>query len=93
MAGQGIARGHDGDSGTALALPILLFHEGSTMEDTRCCGSGTCIINAEGLCWCGQRWDGTRMCAPEPLQPAAAGEGDGSKGIPVPTATDTGQAR
>lgn len=35
------------------------------MEDPRCCGSGTCIINAEGFCWCGQRWNGTRMCFPE----------------------------
>jgi hypothetical protein len=31
-------------------------------EDTRCCGSGTCIIDAEGRCWCGQRWDGQTMC-------------------------------
>ncbi|EDZ64029.1 hypothetical protein KB13_161 [beta proteobacterium KB13] len=31
------------------------------MEDKRCCGSGTCIINAEGLCWCGQQWDGEKM--------------------------------
>ena len=30
-------------------------------SDTRCCGSGTCIINAEGECWCGQQWDGERM--------------------------------
>ncbi len=36
------------------------------MEDPRCCGTGTCIINEEGFCWCGQRWDGTRMCFPEP---------------------------
>jgi hypothetical protein len=36
------------------------------MEDPRCCGTGTCIINAEGLCWCGQRWDGVRMSFPEP---------------------------
>jgi hypothetical protein len=35
------------------------------MEDTRCCGTGTCIINSQGYCWCGQRWDGTRMCFPE----------------------------
>lgn len=36
-------------------------------DDPRCCGTGTCIINAEGLCWCGQRWDGEKMCfAPEP---------------------------
>ena len=33
--------------------------------DTRCCGSGTCLINAEGLCWCGQRWDGNDMLPPE----------------------------
>lgn len=36
------------------------------MEDTRCCGTGTCIINAEGYCWCGQRWNGERMCFPDP---------------------------
>ena len=34
------------------------------MEDERCCGSGTCIINAEGRCWCGQQWDGTSMKFP-----------------------------
>ena len=34
-------------------------------EDIRCCGTGTCIINAEGFCWCGQRWDGEKMCFPE----------------------------
>ena len=42
-------------------------------EDTRCCGSGTCIIDAEGRCWCGQRWDGERLCH-EPLAPAGAPE-------------------
>ena len=35
------------------------------MEDELCCGSGTCIIDAEGCCWCGQRWDGARLCFPE----------------------------
>lgn len=30
-------------------------------EDPRCCGSGTCIINAEGHCWCGQQWNGVKM--------------------------------
>ena len=30
-------------------------------EDPRCCGSGTCIINTEGHCWCGQQWDGQKM--------------------------------
>jgi hypothetical protein len=33
-------------------------------EDQRCCGSGTCIIDAEGRCWCGQQWDGEKMAAP-----------------------------
>ena len=36
------------------------------MDDERCCGTGTCIINAEGYCWCGQKWDGQKMCFPEP---------------------------
>ncbi len=31
-------------------------------EDPRCCGSGMCIVDDEGRCWCGQRWDGTKMC-------------------------------
>lgn len=31
-------------------------------EDPRCCGSGTCIIDAAGRCWCGQQWDGEKMC-------------------------------
>jgi hypothetical protein len=31
-------------------------------EDPRCCGSGTCIIDDEGRCWCGQQWDGQKMC-------------------------------
>tara|TARA_B110000483_G_C17703164_1_gene354143 strand:+ start:203 stop:358 length:156 start_codon:yes stop_codon:yes gene_type:complete len=31
------------------------------MEDKRCCGSGTCIINFEDVCWCGQRWDSEKM--------------------------------
>jgi hypothetical protein len=33
-------------------------------EDPRCCGTGTCIINADDMCWCGQRWDGEKMCFP-----------------------------
>jgi hypothetical protein len=43
-------------------------------DDPRCCGTGTCIINDEGVCWCGQRWDGEKMCfMPEPvLQPPSA---------------------
>jgi hypothetical protein len=41
-------------------------------EDPRCCGSGMCIIDPEGRCWCGQQWDGQKMCAP---QRAAASSG------------------
>ena len=33
-------------------------------EDQRCCGTGTCIINSDGVCWCGQVWDGEKMCRP-----------------------------
>jgi len=46
-------------------------------EDPRCCGTGTCIINDEGVCWCGQKWDGEKMCfenhqdAPRSETPAA----------------------
>ena len=32
--------------------------------DKRCCGSGVCIINDVGECWCGQVWDGKKMTAP-----------------------------
>jgi hypothetical protein len=37
-------------------------------DDPRCCGSGVCIIDPEGRCWCGQAWDGQSMRFP-PLQP------------------------
>ena len=36
-------------------------------DDPRCCGTGTCMINADGFCWCGQRWDGEKMRLPEDL--------------------------
>lgn len=35
------------------------------MKDNRCCGSGVCIINADGICWCGQKWDGARLLKPQ----------------------------
>jgi len=37
---------------------------GDYMKDDRC--DGTCIINIndQGECWCGQQWDGEKMCAP-----------------------------
>lgn len=52
------------------------------MDDPRCCGTGTCIINAEGYCWCGQRWDGERMCFPGESRPAPAL--DQANDVPAP---------
>lgn len=60
------------------------------MEDTRCCGSGTCIINAQGFCWCGQRWDGTRLCFPEP---AESGGQDADADAKLKPRTDGGKAQ
>lgn len=44
-------------------------------EDPRNCGSIACIINAEGYCWCGLKWDGRKMVRatlqPLPEAPAA----------------------
>jgi hypothetical protein len=54
-------------------------------EDPRCCGSGTCIINAQGECWCGQRWNGHSMCHPVPKPEATVEE---RQGAPSVTATD-----
>ena len=34
------------------------------MQDLRCCGTGTCLIDNDGRCWCGQQWDGEKMCRP-----------------------------
>jgi hypothetical protein len=34
-------------------------------QDKRCCGTGVCIINDQGQCWCGQTWDGNKMVAPQ----------------------------
>jgi hypothetical protein len=48
-------------------------------EDPRCCGSGTCIIDTDGRCWCGQQWDGQKMC----LAPLASAP-DAAPGEPLP---------
>ena len=34
--------------------------------DPCCCGSGTCIVDTSDRCWCGQQWDGEKMCNPGP---------------------------
>lgn len=46
-------------------------------EDARCCGTGTCIISEDGLCWCGQKWDGEKMCFPNPIEPSSTVAQDG----------------
>jgi hypothetical protein len=46
-----------------------------TSPDPRCCGSGTCIIDPQGRCWCGQQWDGEKMATP-PLAPPADAPSD-----------------
>lgn len=37
-------------------------------DDLRCCENGNCIVDAEGHCWCGQQWDGEKMCHVQPAQ-------------------------
>ena len=56
-------------------------------EDPRCCGTGTCIINADGMCWCGQRWDGEKMCFPK-LDASPAGNAKSLQIQTMPDATD-----
>ncbi len=52
-------------------------------EDPRCCGSGTCIIDDAGRCWCGQQWNGQRMCTPGTAAAPVADDDD-----PAPPAED-----
>ena len=52
-------------------------------EDPRCCGSGTCIIDTEGRCWCGQQWDGQKMCHAPLAQTPAPGRTEAAK-PPIP---------
>jgi hypothetical protein len=52
-------------------------------DDPRCCGSGTCIIDAEGRCWCGQQWDGQKMShAPLPSTAPTAPEATPARPYP-----------
>jgi len=48
--------------------------------DERCCGTGTCIIDKDGKCWCGQQWDGEKMC----FQPLASDEALAPAQTPAP---------
>ncbi|QWD84454.1 hypothetical protein ICU98_02100 [Polynucleobacter sp. MWH-P3-07-1] len=42
--------------------------------DKRCCGSGVCIINQQGECWCGQAWNGSKMAPPSFIPPGINAE-------------------
>ena len=42
----------------------LKFTTAGEYMDARCCGSDACVIDSEGACWCGQKWDGEKMCYP-----------------------------
>ncbi|MFN4996291.1 MAG: hypothetical protein ACK49B_13155 [Burkholderiales bacterium] len=56
-------------------------------EDPRCCGTGTCIIDPEGFCWCGQKWDGEKMAMPKLEVPPDDGQVTQSK--QGPSSADT----
>jgi hypothetical protein len=49
-----------------LHFSVALQIKGNILneQDARCCGSGVCIINHAGECWCGQVWNGKEMVAP-----------------------------
>ena len=55
-------------------------------EDPRCCGSGTCIIDADGCCWCGQQWNGQKMGQAALSQP----EGSDRATVAQPLCPSTG---
>ena len=51
-------------------------------DDERCCGTGTCIIDEQGHCWCGQQWDGQKMCRPAQGTADAESNGGGKTASP-----------
>jgi hypothetical protein len=58
-------------------------------EDPRCCGSGTCIIDTDGRCWCGQQWDGQKMCLAPLASAKAAGLADAAEPPSPPARSDS----
>jgi len=62
------------------------MEEPKMTDDPRCCGSGTCIIDTDGRCWCGQRWDGEKMAPPRRAGEAA----DAANPSAAETAGETG---
>lgn len=57
-------------------------------EDTRCCGSGTCMINAEGICWCGQHWEDQKMAYKPLAKSDGAEEDDEVQLLPITNGKD-----
>lgn len=41
------------------------------------------MINAQGVCWCGQEWNGVEMCRPASLANDLPDSSDSSKRIVV----------
>jgi hypothetical protein len=69
-------------------MVMTLIMKGKNMnEDSRCCGTGTCIIDPEGFCWCGQKWDGEKMAMPKLEVPPDDGQVTQSK--QGPSSADT----
>ena len=78
---------HESISLCILHLVDYSVHEGFGMKapDKRCCGSGVCIINDAGECWCGQVWDGEKMTAPSlNIKPTPSKIQDSSSDITEP---------
>lgn len=50
-------------------------------DDPRCCGSGTCIIDDEGRCWCGQQW-AALATDPPPVEAHDSSEAEPDVSIP-----------
>lgn len=59
-------------------------------NDDRCCGTGTCIMDAAGRCWCGQQWDGEKMYQPT-LDTAPATRAEPPAPLATANATFTAQ--
>ena len=56
--------------------------EPPVQKNEPCCGTGTCIIDGHGRGWCGQIWDGEKLCQPGamPLTPAMQATAPPAKG-------------
>jgi len=53
-------------------------------EDPRSCGTIACIINSEGRCWCGLKWDGQKMARAPLDEPVASAVGKARKAAAKP---------